>query len=139
MGILKTKEDCMPTDLYKEHFLHPQNAYYIPDPDGVGSSGDPECGDSVTMYIKIREDRIEEISYLVFGCSGAIAVSSMISVLAKGRSLSEASSITEEDVIKAFDVFPQEKNHCSMIAVKALQSAILNYYATARLRAESTC
>jgi nitrogen fixation protein NifU and related proteins len=127
MDIPETEEFCMHAKLYMEHFLHPKNAYYISDPDAVGRAGDPDCGDSVTVFLKIQEDTIEEISYLVFGCSGAIAVSSMTSVLAKGKSLEEALSITDKDVIRAFGIFPQEKIHCSMLAVSALQKAILDY------------
>lgn len=122
----------MISDLFKEHFLHPQNAYYIPDPDGAGSSGDPECGDSVSVFIKIQSNIIQEISYLVFGCSGAIAVSSMTSMLAKGKTLTEALSITEQEVVDAFHGFPAEKTHCSVLAIDALHKAIHSYMQSER-------
>ena len=77
----------------------PQNAHSMPDADAEGDNGDPSCGDCLTVYLKVKNNRVEEISYLVFGCCASIATSSMTSVLAKGKTLEEAMNITEEDII----------------------------------------
>ena len=105
----------------------PKNAYSMVDADGEGSFGDPSCGDSLTVYVKVKDNHIDEISYLVFGCSASIVTSSMTSVLAKGKSLDEALRITEEDVIEALDGLPENKIHCSNLAVSAMRNAIKNY------------
>jgi|LSQX01.3.fsa_nt_gb nitrogen fixation NifU-like protein len=110
-----------------EHFMCPQNAYSMLDADAEGSSGDPSCGDYLNFYIKVRDDRIVEASYLVFGCCGSIATSSMTSVLAKGKTLTEALAITEDDVIEALDGLPESKIHCSNLGVSALHKAINNF------------
>jgi nitrogen fixation NifU-like protein len=110
-----------------EHFMCPQNAHSMPDANAEGSYGDPSCGDYLTVYLKVKDNRIEEISYLVFGCCASIATSSMTSVLAKGKTLEEALNITEEDIIQALDGLPENKVHCSNLGVSALHSAIENY------------
>ena len=110
-----------------EHFMCPQNAHSMPDADAEGNYGDPSCGDSLTVYLKVKDNRIEEISYLVFGCPASIATSSMMSVLAKGKTLEEALNITEEDIIQALDGLPENKVHCSNLGVSALRNAIENY------------
>ena len=111
-----------------EHFMCPQNAYSMPDADAEGSFGDPACGDALTIFIKVQDSIIQEISYLVFGCCASIATSSMTSVLAKGKSLDEALGIAEEDIISALDGLPENKVHCSNLGVSALRKAINNYY-----------
>ncbi len=105
----------------------PQNAHSMPDADAEGSYGDPSCGDYLTVYLKVKDNRIKEISYLVFGCCASIATSSMTSVLAKGKTLEEALNITEEDIIQALDGLPENKVHCSNLGVSVLRSAIENY------------
>lgn len=115
------------SDKVIEHFMCPQNAYLMPDADAEGSAGDPSCGDALTFYIKVKDNYIQEISYLVFGCSASIATSSMTSVLTKGKSLDEALKITEEDIIEALDGLPESKVHCSNLGVSALRKAIDNY------------
>ena len=105
----------------------PQNAHSMPDADAEGSYGDPSCGDYLSVYLKVKDNRVEEISYLVFGCCASIATSSMTSVLAKGKTLEEALSITEEDIIQDLDGLPENKVHCSNLGVSALHSAIENY------------
>lgn len=105
----------------------PQNAYSMPEADAEGSFGDPACGDSLTIYIKVEDGLIQDISYLVFGCCASIASASMTSVLAKGKTLDEALSIGEEDIIAALDGLPPSKVHCSNLGVKALRDAISNY------------
>ncbi len=115
------------SDKVIEHFMCPQNAYSMPNADGQGSYGDPSCGDYLTVYIKVENNIIEEISYLVFGCSASIATSSMTSVLAKGKSLDEAMLITEDDIVQALDGLPENKQHCSNLGISALRNAITNY------------
>lgn len=105
----------------------PQNAHSMPDADAEGSYGDPSCGDYLTVYLKVKDNRIEEISYLAFGCPASIATSSMTSVLAKDKTLEEALSITEEDIVLALDGLPEDKLHCSNLGISALQNAINNY------------
>ena len=105
----------------------PQNTHSMPDADAEGDYGDPSCGDYLTFYLKVKDNRVEEISYLVFGCCASIATSSMTSVLAKGKTLEEALNITEEDIIQALDGLPENKVHCSNLGVSALRSAIENY------------
>lgn len=105
----------------------PQNAYSMPDADSIGSFGDPSCGDYLTIYIKVSDNVIEEISYLVFGCSVSIATSSMTSVLAKGKTLEQALFLNEEDIVKALDGLPESKKHCSNLGIRALRNAIKNY------------
>jgi nitrogen fixation NifU-like protein len=105
----------------------PQNAHSMPDADAEGDYGDPSCGDYLTVYLKVKNNRVEEISYLVFGCCASIATSSMTSVLAKGKTLEEALNITEEDIIQALDGLPENKVHCSNLGVSALRNAIENY------------
>lgn len=115
------------SEIVIEHFMCPQNAHSMPDANAEGSYGDPSCGDYLTVYLKVKDNRIEEISYLVFGCCASIATSSMTSVLAKGKTLEEALNITEEDIIQALDGLPENKVHCSNLGVSALRNAIRNY------------
>ncbi len=110
-----------------EHFMCPQNAHSMIDADAEGSYGDPACGDYLTIYIKVIDNRIEDISYLVFGCSASIATSSMTSIMVKGKTLDEANTITEEDIIDALNGLPEDKIHCSNLGISALRIAIDNY------------
>jgi nitrogen fixation NifU-like protein len=105
----------------------PQNAYSMPDADAEGSFGDSSCGDCLTVYIKVKDNTIDEISYLVFGCSASVATSSMTSVLAKGKTLDEAMLLTESDVVEALEGLPKNKQHCSNLGISALRNAIINY------------
>lgn len=113
-----------------EHFMCPQNASSMPDAHAQGIFGDPSCGDALIIFLKVQDNYIQEISYLVFGCCASIATSSMTSVLAKGKSLEDALAITEEDIIQALDGLPETKVHCSNLGVSALRNAINNYYET---------
>lgn len=110
-----------------EHFMCPQNVGSMPDADAMGAYGDPSCGDSLMMFIKVKQNCITDISYLVFGCCAAIATSSMTSVLAKGKTLEEAEKITDEDIALALGGLPDTKMHCSNIGVSALRNVIKNY------------
>lgn len=118
------------SDKVIEHFMCPQNTHSMPDANAEGSFGDPACGDSLTVYLKVKDNCIQDISYLVFGCCASIATSSMTSVLAMGKSLDEAMQITEEDIIEALNGLPENKVHCSILGVSALRNAIRNYLNT---------
>lgn len=111
-----------------EHFINPRNVRSMPDADGIGSCGDPDCGDSLTVYIKVEDNMIADISFLVFGCVAAIASSSMTTVLAKGKTLEEALKITNSDIAEALDGLPENKMHCSVLGAAALKNAIDNYF-----------
>lgn len=115
------------TDKTMEHFMCPQNVGTMPDCDATGAYGEPSCGDALMIYIKVKDNRIEKISYLVFGCCAAIATSSMTSVLAKGKTLEEAEKITDEDIAGALGGLPEIKMHCSNMGASALRCAIRNY------------
>ena len=110
-----------------DHFRNPRNVGEIPDADGVGSVGNPVCGDVMTIYIKVKDDRITDIKFKTFGCGAAIATSSMITELAKGKTLDEAIKITREDVADSLGGLPPIKMHCSNLAADALREAIKNY------------
>jgi len=110
-----------------DHFMSPRNAGTMPDADAVGSSGDPRCGDALTLYIKVEDDVITNVSFLVFGCVAAIATSSMTTVLTKGKTLDEAYRLTEDDITNALGGLPEHKLHCSVLGADALKQAVENY------------
>jgi nitrogen fixation NifU-like protein len=110
-----------------EHFNNPRNAGVMDDPDGVGEVGNPACGDMMTFYIKVKDDRIVDIKFQTFGCVAAIAVSSMVSEMAKGKTLDEAARITNKDVAEVLGGLPKNKLHCSNLGADALAQAIADY------------
>ncbi len=110
-----------------EHFISPRNVGELADANGIGSIGDPGCGDQCLIFIKVSEDIIEDISYLIFGCGAAVATGSMTTELAKGKTLSEALNLKEEHIIKALGGLPDMKEHCSNLGVAALRKAIADY------------
>lgn len=111
-----------------EHFKNPRNMGEIKDADGVGSVGNPVCGDMMTIYIKVKDNHLEDIKFKTFGCGAAIATSSMMTELAKGKTLEEALKITRANVADALDGLPPIKMHCSNLAADALHAAIEDYY-----------
>jgi nitrogen fixation NifU-like protein len=110
-----------------EHFKKPQNMGEIPDADGVGSVGNPTCGDLMTMYIKVKENRIVDVKFKTYGCGAAIATSSMTTELAKGKTIDEAMKITRASVAESLGGLPPVKMHCSNLAADALHAAIEDY------------
>lgn len=110
-----------------DHFTHPRNVGEIDDADGIGEVGNPVCGDMLSFYIKVKDDRIEDIKYKTFGCVAAIAVSSTVSEMAKGKTLDEARAITKKAAAEALDGLPKEKMHCSNLGAKALSKAIEDF------------
>jgi len=117
----------MYSDTVKDHFKNPRNVGEIKDADGIGEVGNPVCGDMMTINIKIKDDRIEDIKFLTFGCGAAIAVSSILTEMAKGKTLEEAKKITNKDVAEALEGLPKNKLHCSNLGADALHAAIKNY------------
>jgi nitrogen fixation protein NifU and related proteins len=110
-----------------DHFKNPRNVGVIEEADGVGEVGNPVCGDMMTFYIKVKEDKIDEIKFQTFGCGAAIAVSSMVSEMARGKTIGEASKITNKMVAEALEGLPKQKLHCSNLGADALQKAIQDY------------
>jgi nitrogen fixation NifU-like protein len=115
-----------------EHFRNPRNIGEIPDADGTGTVGNPVCGDLMKVYIKVKDNKLQDIKFMTFGCGAAIATSSMITELAKGKNLEEAMKITKQDVAEALDGLPPIKMHCSNLAAEALHAAIKDYLSKRR-------
>ena len=110
-----------------DHFANPRNCRKIEDGDGVGTVGNPTCGDLMTIYIKVDDDKITDISFQTFGCGAAIATSSMITEIAVGKTIEEALNITRNDVASELDGLPPIKMHCSNLAADGLRAAIEDY------------
>lgn len=110
-----------------DHFKNPRNVGEIDDADGVGEVGNPACGDIMAFYIKVNDDRLEDVKFKTFGCGAAIAVSSMVSEMAMGKTLDEAMKITNKSVIDALEGLPKKKHHCSNLGADALHRAIEDY------------
>jgi len=119
-----------------DHFEHPRNVGRIADDDGLGKAGDPSCGDHVEFTIKVDNDRICDVRFLVYGCPAAIATSSVTTELAMGRTTNEAARITEQEVLEALGGLPQVKIHCSLMSVQALRAALADYHHCRRLLAD---
>lgn len=112
-----------------EHFANPHNVGEIPNADGIGKVGNPQCGDVMWLYIKVKDYVITDIKFKTFGCGAAIATSSMITELARGKTLEEAKKISRQDVADSLDGLPPTKMHCSNLASDALREAIKDYEA----------
>jgi len=110
-----------------DHFMNPKNVGIIENPDGYGKVGNPVCGDLMEIFIKVKDDIIEDIKFKTFGCGSAIATSSMVTELAKDKNIDEALKITRNDVADELDGLPPQKMHCSNLAADALQEAIKDY------------
>ena len=112
-----------------DHFMNPRNVGEIENPDGVGEEGNPVCGDMMTFYIKVKDNRLEDVKFRTFGCGAAIAVSSMVSEMAMGKTLEEAMKITPQSVADELEGLPKQKFHCSNLGAQALNKAIQDYLA----------
>jgi nitrogen fixation NifU-like protein len=110
-----------------EHFMNPRNVGVIENPDGYGKVGNPVCGDVMEIFIKVKDDVVKDIKFRTFGCGSAIATSSMVTELAKGKHVDEAVKITRSDVANELDGLPAQKMHCSNLAADALHEAIKDY------------
>jgi len=111
-----------------DHFRNPRNVGEIENPDGVGKAGNPVCGDIMELYIKVEDEKIVDAKFKTFGCGAAIATSSMVTEMVKGKTIEEALKITNKAVAEALDGLPPIKMHCSVLAEEALKSAIEDYY-----------
>ncbi len=110
-----------------DHFMKPRNVGEIENADGVGEEGNPVCGDMMTFYIKVDEDRLSDVKFKTFGCGAAIAVSSIVSEMAMGKTLEEARKITPSLVAQELEGLPKNKHHCSNLGAQALNKAIDDY------------
>ena len=116
------------SDIVMDHFMHPRNVGEIENPDGVGQVGNAKCGDIMKMYLKIRDNVIQDVKFETFGCGSAIASSSMATEMIKGKSIHEAMALTNKAVAEALDGLPAHKLHCSVLAEESIKSAIKDYY-----------
>jgi len=119
--------NSMYSDKVMEHFSNPRNVGEIENADGIGEVGSPVCGDITRVYIQVEDNIIKEVKFKTFGCSAAIASSSMLTEMARGKTLEEALKITDAAVAEALDGLPPQKMHCSNLAASALHKAIEDY------------
>ncbi|MGW8303341.1 MAG: Fe-S cluster assembly scaffold protein NifU [Desulfobacterales bacterium] len=117
----------MYTDKVMDHFSNPRNIGEIENADGVGEVGNPVCGDMMSFYINVKDNKITDIKFKTFGCVAAIAVSSMVTEMALGKTLDEAKKITKKSVAESLDGLPKEKMHCSNLGADALNKAIEDF------------
>jgi nitrogen fixation protein NifU and related proteins len=115
------------SDKVMDHFMNPRNVGEIKDADGVGEVGNPVCGDMMTFFIKVKDNHLADVKFQTFGCGAAVAVSSITSEMAKGKTLEEAVKITPALVAKELEGLPKNKYHCSNLGAQALQEAIRDY------------
>lgn len=119
----------MYTEKVMDHFRNPRNMGVIEDADGVGEVGNPTCGDMMRITIKVKDERLEDIKFQTLGCGAAVATSSIVTEMAKGKTLDEAMSITNKSVAEELGGLPPNKMHCSNLAADGLQEAIKDYRA----------
>lgn len=115
------------SDKVLDHFFNPRNVGEIPDPDGVGKVGNPVCGDVMVLYIKVEDNKIVDAKFKTFGCGAAIATSSILTEMVKGKTIEEALKISNKAVAEALGGLPKHKLHCSVLAEQALKAAIEDY------------
>ena len=118
----------MYSDKVMDHFSNPRNVGEMADADAVGTVGNPKCGDIMKMFLKIRDDVIVDVSFQTFGCGAAVATSSMVTEMVKGKKIKDALNLTNKAVAEALDGLPPAKMHCSVLAEEAIKSAIADYY-----------
>ncbi|MFV1950354.1 MAG: Fe-S cluster assembly scaffold protein NifU [Nitrospinota bacterium] len=122
------REEGLYSDKVMDHFENPRNVGKIEDADGVGTVGNPVCGDVMKLYLKIDDDTIVDARFKTFGCGAAIATSSMITELIKGKKIEEVKQITNKTVAEALGGLPKNKLHCSVLAEEAVEAALKDYY-----------
>ncbi len=115
------------SDKVMDHFRNPRNVGVIDDADGVGKEGNPMCGDIMELFIKVRDETIVDVKFRTFGCGAAIATSSMITEMIKGKTIDDALKISNKAVAEALDGLPAKKMHCSVLAADALKKAVEDY------------
>ena len=118
---------AMYSDVVMDHFTNPRNVGEIENADGIGEVGNPTCGDMMTFYIKVDDGKLSDVKFKTFGCGAAIAVSSMVSEMAMGKTIEEALKIGREDVAEELGGLPKQKMHCSNLAADAMHKAIEDY------------
>ena len=116
------------SDIVMDHFMHPRNVGEIENPDVVGQVGNAKCGDIMKMYLKIRDNVIQDVKFETFGCGSAIASSSMATEMIKGMTIDQALAVTNRQVVDALGGLPAHKLHCSVLAEESIKSAIKDYY-----------
>ena len=116
------------TETVMDHFMHPRNVGEIENPDGVGQVGNAKGGDIMKMYLKIKDNVIEDVKFETFGCGSAIASSSMATELIKGKTIEDALAVTNKQVVDALGGLPAHKLHCSVLAEEAIKAAVKDYY-----------
>ena len=116
------------TETVMDHFMHPRNVGEIENPDGVGQVGNAKCGDIMKMYLKIKDNVIEDVKFETFGCGSAIASSSMATELIKGKTIEDALAVTNKQVVDALGGLPAYKLHCSVLAEESIKAAVKDYY-----------
>lgn len=116
------------SDKVMEHFRNPRNVGVIEDADGIGEVGNAKCGDIMKIYLKIKDNMVEDVKFETFGCGSAIASSSMATEMIKGKHINDVMKITNKVVVEALDGLPAHKIHCSVLAEEAIKSALRDYY-----------
>ena len=116
------------TETVMDHFMNPRNVGEIPDADGVGEVGNAKCGDIMKMYLKVRNNVIEDVKFETFGCGSAIAASSMATEMVKGKTIEDALAVTNKQVVDALGGLPAHKLHCSVLAEESIKAAVKDYY-----------
>jgi len=116
------------TEEVMDHFMNPRNVGTLEDASGVGEVGNAKCGDIMKIYLKIEDDRIEDVKFNTFGCGSAIASSSIATEMIKGKTIDEALSLSNKEVVDALGGLPAHKVHCSVLAEEAVKAAIQDYY-----------
>jgi len=119
-----------------DHFSNPRNVGEIKNADGIGEVGNPVCGDMMTFYVKVKDDIVQDVKFKTFGCGAAIAVSSMVSEMGKGKSVADAMKITNADVAIELGGLPPNKMHCSNLGADALHKALEDYLVKKRKNKE---
>jgi nitrogen fixation NifU-like protein len=127
----------MYSDLVMDHFMNPRNVGEIPDADGVGTEGNPVCGDVMKMFIKVKDGRIVDVKFKTFGCGAAIATSSIATEMVVGKTIEEALQLTNKAVADALGGLPHNKMHCSNLAADTLRKAIEDYFGRQKATAAS--
>lgn len=118
----------MYTEQVMDHFMNPRNVGELPDADGIGEVGNARCGDIMKIYLKVRDDRIEDVKFKTFGCCAAVATSSVATELIKGKTIEQALKVSNKEVVDDLGGLPPVKLHCSVLAQDAIQAAVKDYY-----------
>ncbi len=111
-----------------KRFLDPEHFGEMEDPSGVGKVGNPRCGDEMTVYIKVEDEKIKDASFETWGCAAAISTSDAVCEMVKGKTLDEALSLTEKEMVEKLKELPAPKVHCASLAIQGLKKAVEDHY-----------